>query len=228
MTFSRDQTFLEPDDLQWSPALYGSQRKTISECQTNFSGDQISHRDQTETRNEEDTLQGDHMMPHSSSLPFLGFWCISNSHLIQGQSLEQRWNLQIQSIRCRRILTSWSPIFVHTRTVGNHSKSSHLWIHECRHPGEKPYKCNANRCTWGFSHLDELNRHKGKHTGERPYLCTQGDRNAAPSDHLEQHQSPQINFTCDDQPSLGGNELNRKIILAKSAQHLSLCQHLDA
>lgn len=98
----------------------------------------------------------------------------------------------------------------------SYSKSSHLWIHECRHPGEKPYKCNANRCTWGFSHLDELNRHKGKHTGERPYLCTQGDRNAAPSDHLEQHQSPQINFTCDDQPSLGGNELNRKIILAKS------------
>lgn len=84
---------------------------------------QISHRDQTETRNEEDTLQGDHMMPHSSSLPFLGFWCISNSHLIQGQSLEQRWNLQIQSIRCRRILTSWSPIFVHTRTVGNHIQS---------------------------------------------------------------------------------------------------------
>ena len=55
-------------------------------------------------------------------------------------------------------------------------------------PGEKPYKCNVNGCTWAFSRSSELNRHKKRHTRERPYRCTICNKDFARSDHLKQHQ----------------------------------------
>uniref|UniRef100_M3YQ57 Transcription factor IIIA n=1 Tax=Mustela putorius furo TaxID=9669 RepID=M3YQ57_MUSPF len=137
------------------------------------------------------TLYGGHMMPpQSPSLPYPGFLYLSNSHLIQGQSLEkQKSNIKTQSRQYQKNPGTLKTYPCTYQDCGkSYTKPSHLRIHERKHTGEKPYKCNVKGCMWKFPRSDELNRHKRRHSGERPYLCTKCNRNFARSDHLKQHQ----------------------------------------
>lgn len=55
-------------------------------------------------------------------------------------------------------------------------------------PGEKPYHCTWEGCTWRFARSDELTRHFRKHTGIKPFRCTECDRSFSRSDHLSLHR----------------------------------------
>ncbi len=55
-------------------------------------------------------------------------------------------------------------------------------------PGEKPYKCTWDGCTWKFARSDELTRHYRKHTGVKPFKCGDCDRSFSRSDHLALHR----------------------------------------
>ncbi|KAJ7414081.1 hypothetical protein BTVI_41721 [Pitangus sulphuratus] len=55
-------------------------------------------------------------------------------------------------------------------------------------PGEKPYKCTWEGCTWKFARSDELTRHYRKHTGVKPFKCADCDRSFSRSDHLALHR----------------------------------------
>lgn len=55
-------------------------------------------------------------------------------------------------------------------------------------PGEKPYKCTWDGCTWKFARSDELTRHYRKHTGVKPFKCADCDRSFSRSDHLALHR----------------------------------------
>ncbi|TSN95712.1 Krueppel-like factor 12 [Bagarius yarrelli] len=55
-------------------------------------------------------------------------------------------------------------------------------------PGEKPYKCSWEGCTWKFARSDELTRHYRKHTGSKPFKCSDCDRSFSRSDHLALHR----------------------------------------
>lgn len=55
-------------------------------------------------------------------------------------------------------------------------------------PGEKPYKCTWEGCTWKFARSDELTRHFRKHTGIKPFQCPDCDRSFSRSDHLALHR----------------------------------------
>ncbi|ELV14311.1 Krueppel-like factor 1 [Tupaia chinensis] len=54
-------------------------------------------------------------------------------------------------------------------------------------PGEKPYACTWDGCTWKFARSDELTRHYRKHTGQRPFRCQLCPRAFSRSDHLALH-----------------------------------------
>ena len=54
-------------------------------------------------------------------------------------------------------------------------------------PGEKPYSCSWEGCTWRFARSDELTRHYRKHTGAKPYVCPCCQRAFSRSDHLSLH-----------------------------------------
>lgn len=61
-----------------------------------------------------------------------------------------------------------------------------LFVLTC--PGEKPYKCTWDGCTWKFARSDELTRHYRKHTGVKPFKCADCDRSFSRSDHLALHR----------------------------------------
>lgn len=54
-------------------------------------------------------------------------------------------------------------------------------------PGEKPYQCPWEGCSWKFARSDELTRHYRKHTGQKPYECVLCQRAFSRSDHLALH-----------------------------------------
>lgn len=54
-------------------------------------------------------------------------------------------------------------------------------------PGEKPYQCPWEDCSWKFARSDELTRHYRKHTGQKPYECVLCQRAFSRSDHLALH-----------------------------------------
>lgn len=79
-------------------------------------------------------------------------------------------------------------------------------------PGERPYSCNWESCSWSFFRSDELRRHTRVHTRYRPYKCDQCSREFMRSDHLKQHQKthrpgpsdPQTNSREQDGPPAAG------------------------
>lgn len=67
--------------------------------------------------------------------------------------------------------------------MSEHPKRVSLFL-----PGEKPYKCTWEGCTWKFARSDELTRHYRKHTGVKPFKCADCDRSFSRSDHLALHR----------------------------------------
>ena len=69
-------------------------------------------------------------------------------------------------------------------------------VHFFVSPGEKPYQCTWEGCTWKFARSDELTRHYRKHTGYKPFRCRQCDRAFSRSDHLALHMKRHQAPTC--------------------------------
>lgn len=144
-TVSESQTFpVGQMILSGEQPFSGGQMKIIgkcqilSGCQVILGGDQTFYRGQMKTLSDDHTLRGGHMMPHASSLPYPGFLCISNPHLIQEQPLEkQKQGLKIQRRRVQKNPDVSKPYTCTHQDCGkSYAKSSHLRIHERLHTGE--------------------------------------------------------------------------------------------
>ena len=53
--------------------------------------------------------------------------------------------------------------------------------------GERPFKCDAEKCGKSFTRNEELTRHKRIHTGLRPFPCDQCGKRFGRKDHLKKH-----------------------------------------
>lgn len=119
----------------------------------------------------------------------------------------------------------------------------HIFLH---HPGEKPYKCMWEGCTWKFARSDELTRHFRKHTGVKPFQCPDCERSFSRSDHLALHKkrhllvwNPRHRSTLDcttltwkswpyvmeSSKGVGGGELFLGVHFLTLSPELSWCQH---
>lgn len=54
-------------------------------------------------------------------------------------------------------------------------------------PGERPFKCDSEKCGKSFTRNEELTRHKRIHTGLRPFPCEQCGKRFGRKDHLKKH-----------------------------------------
>nr|KAF6319783.1 hypothetical protein mMyoMyo1_008520 [Myotis myotis] len=173
MTFSGDQTHYGgemtalkqgyPETFIGNHTFTGGQVVTYSSDKTLYGGQMGTLKGgQMRAFTDDHTLHGSHMMScQSPSLPHLGFLYCSSSHLTQGQSLEERKSkLKAPRHQFKKNLDILMPyICTYPDSKKSYSKESYLQIHNRKHTGERPYKCNVKGCTWEFAHSDGLKRH---------------------------------------------------------------------
>jgi uncharacterized Zn-finger protein len=80
--------------------------------------------------------------------------------------------------------------------------SSSLTVHQRRHTGEKPFKCDYPGCDSSFATSGTLTTHQRRHTGEKPFKCDYPgcDSSFATSGALTVHQRRHTGekpFKCD-------------------------------